>query len=295
MSWRMAISSRSILGRGGNPSGSGISPGASFWHGGDAHVAMIRVRRGNRGAGVIIDSGGLADSCLSFRAKGLLAYLQTLPRGHAIDIKELCSASLEGRAAIKTAIEELIDGGYVEPVEPADSAEAGVEADMAAVDRTARMEDLFGAQQARVIRPSSRMKGDERVGSRVEKDEMHRKIQRVIDHLNVLRERSWKWAQYTPLSAKHAKNVEHVSGRMRDGYSVEQLMLVLEYLAATDGGKEESRRYFNCVTPFNTKNFERNLAMALEWEARGRKTPGRKPPGTSRGKEYYLGSREGDG
>jgi len=108
----------------------------------------------------------------------------------------------------------------------------------------------------------------------------------------MLRERSWDWAQYTPLSARYAKNVEHIGGRLRDGYAEEDLILVLDYLAATDGGKEASRRYFNCVTPFNTKNFERNLAMAREWEARGRPTGARRRPGTSRGKAYYLGSRE---
>lgn len=124
---------------------------------------------------------------------------------------------------------------------------------------------------------------------------MRRSLQRIIDHLNRLRERSWDWAHYTPLSARYAKNVEHISGRLRDGYVEEDLILVLEYLAATDGGKEESRRYFNCATPFNTKNFESNLAMARDWKARGRGAAGRRAPGTSRGKEYYLGTAEEDG
>ena len=107
-----------------------------------------------------------------------------------------------------------------------------------------------------------------------------------------MRQCSWEWAQYTPLSAKYAKNVEHIRGRLRDGYDERDLVLVLEYLAATDGGKEESRRYFNCVTPFNTKNFERNLALARDWDAKKRPGGGRRRPGTSRGKEYYLGAKE---
>ncbi|MEN6368727.1 MAG: hypothetical protein ABFD77_03395, partial [Thermotogota bacterium] len=95
-------------------------------------------------------------------------------------------------------------------------------------------------------------------------------VERVIDRLNELRRHSWEWVRYTPLSAKHPKNVEHISGRLREGFSENDLLLVLEYLAVADGGKDASRRYFDCVTPFNTKNFERNLALAREWDARGR-------------------------
>ncbi len=106
------------------------------------------------------------------------------------------------------------------------------------------------------------------------RDESNSPAQRVIDQLNMLRKSAWDWARYTPLSAKYAKNVEHINGRLGDGYSESDLLLVLEYLAAVDGGNEDSRKYFDCVTPFNTKNFERNLTMAREWEARGR-PPGR--------------------
>jgi len=92
--------------------------------------------------------------------------------------------------------------------------------------------------------------------------------ERIINQLNNLRSKAWAWARYTPLTAKHAKNVEHINGRLSEEYSEEDLVLVLEYLACVDGGKEDSRKYFDCVTPFNTKNFERNLAMARECEAR---------------------------
>jgi uncharacterized phage protein (TIGR02220 family) len=255
---------------------------------------MIRIEGRGHGRGIIIDSKALEDPNLSFRAKGLLAYLQSLPRGCASDVKSLASVSLEKRAAIETALKELVDSGYVTRAEEARSGTADSDAGVRAVSRGALMDSLFGdlfSPGRTAERPTAQAK---RPAQASKKDEAKRRVQRIIDHLNMLRERSWDWAQYTPLSAKYAKNVEHINGRLGDGYGEEDLILVLDYLAATDGGKEESRRYFNCVTPFNTKNFERNLAMAREWEARGRRTPGRRAPGTSRGKAYYLGEEEAE-
>ncbi len=249
----------------------------------------IRIEGSQHGRGIIIDARALEDPNLSFRAKGLLAYLQSLSRGRTSDVRSLERVSLEKKAAIETALKELVDGGYVSRVEEAGEGATGPDGGVQAVSHGALMDSLFGELPRPGGKPPAREK---RPAATTKKDEAKRRVQRIIDHLNMLRERSWDWAQYTPLSARYAKNVEHIGGRLRDGYTEEDLILVLDYLAATDGGKEESRRYFNCVTPFNTKNFERNLAMAREWEARGRPAGVRRKPGTSRGKEYYLGAGE---
>ncbi len=232
----------------------------------------------------------LADPRLSFRAKGVLAHLLSLPRGSAVGMKGLTVAASEGKDAIGTALHELSVAGYCERVETVDDESAKAEAPPERENEPV-MESLFGQSFGPPVRmselPESRRFESE--------DAVETIVERIIGHLNGLRERSWDWAQYTPLSAKHAKNVEHISGRLKDGYAEEDLMLVLDFLASIDGGKEESRRYFNCVTPFNTKNFERNLALARDWGARGRPGQPETSPGTSRGKGYYLGEREGSG
>jgi uncharacterized phage protein (TIGR02220 family) len=250
---------------------------------------MIRVEGRQPGRGVIIDARALEDPNLSFRAKGLLSYLQTLPHNQTADVKSLERASLEKGAAIKTALKELADSGYVTSIDEPEGEAHDSDAGVRPVTHGALMDSLFGelAEHVRTVQ--------ERPRAETKNADAARRVQRIIDHLNMLRERSWRWAQYTPLSAKYAKNVEHINGRLRDGYTEEDLVLVLDYLAATDGGKEESRRYFNCVTPFNTKNFEGNLALARDWQARGRRTSNRRSPGTRRGKEYYLEAGEENG
>ena len=234
----------------------------------------------------------LADDRLSYRAKGIFAYLLSLPDGQAVDVKALAQRASEGRDAIGTALQELSAAGYCDRIETALVPEPPtVPKDEEIASNEPVMDSLFGESFAPPVRmtdrPELRPDGSEDATDGV--------VERVIEHLNRLRERHWDWAQYTPLSTKYAKNVEHIGGRLADGYVEQDLILVLDFLAATDGGKEDSRRYFNCVTPFNTKNFEANLAMARDWAARGRRTRGRKRPGTSRGKEYYLGKGEGSG
>jgi uncharacterized phage protein (TIGR02220 family) len=209
----------------------------------------------------------LADPRLSFRAKGLLAHMLSLSPGALADAKGLAKAASEGKEAINTALHELAVTGYCDRIEVVDEkAEQGNKEPDSEQGSAPMMDSLFGESFGPPVRMSELPEAQQEGSWGDEEDT----VQRIIDHLNLLREQSWEWAQYTPLSARYAKNVEHISGRLHDGYAEEDLILVLEYLAATDGGKEESRRYFNCVTPFNTKNFESNLTMAREWEARGR-------------------------
>ncbi len=197
----------------------------------------------------------LRDPRLSLRAKGLLAAL--LASGEReVDALALAGAGDRPRD-VDAALRQLEAAGYFART-PGGAGLAGTMRETSALP-------LLEARQA----PATAARRESPPG-----DEASRAAaERVLGRLNELRKASWTWARYTPLSARHAKNTEHMRGRLREGYGEGDLMLVLEYLAAVDGGKDESRRYFDSVTPFNTKNFERNLAMARDWDARGR------PPG----------------
>ncbi len=212
---------------------------------------------------LVIDRSMLEDPRLSFRAKGLLSYLLAHPGFDVSNKKLLTSVSLEGMDALNTALKELEEAGYFRKAQEAN--EDGSVQLIGVISPVSRI-PLLEAQSNELL-----------LGSESEEDlpteapsNSSTPAQRIIDQLNILRKSSWGWARYTPISAKYAKNVEHITGRLADGYEESDLILVLEYLASVDGGKEESRKYFDCVTPFNTKNFERNLTMAREWEARGR-------------------------
>lgn len=54
------------------------------------------------------------DGALSFRARGLLAYMLSHKRGWSFSVVKLAAQSTEGVAAVRTAIGELEDLGYLE-------------------------------------------------------------------------------------------------------------------------------------------------------------------------------------
>ena len=204
---------------------------------------------------VSLHRGFLDDPRLSLRAKGLLAVLLSR-RERTVDPVELIAAG-ERLADVEAALRHLEAAGYFVRA-----------AGQTGLAGTARETTTLPLLQS-VARP--RAAGREaHVVAPADADEIRRGAERVLARLNELRRSSWTWAKYTPLSARHAKNVEHIRGRLHEGYAETDLVLVLEYLAAVDGGKDESRKYFDSVTPFNTKNFERNVAMARDWDARGR-------------------------
>lgn len=214
---------------------------------------------------LVIDKSMLEDPRLSFRAKGLLAYLLAHPGIDVSNKKLLTSASLEGMDAVSTALKELEEAGYFRQIQEA--VEDGSVSTLGLVYPVSRIPVLEAqAYESSPVAQGSQPDNKKPSGKTVSISP----AQRIVDRLNELRKTAWDWARYTPISAKYAKNVEHINGRLADGYDESDLILVLEYLSSVDGGKEESRKYFDCVTPFNTKNFERNLTMAREWEARGR-------------------------
>jgi len=61
----------------------------------------------------LISLEALEDVGLSWKAKGLLSYLLSLPDNEKISTKKLTYASQEGRCSTMTAITELVAAGYI--------------------------------------------------------------------------------------------------------------------------------------------------------------------------------------
>lgn len=73
---------------------------------------IIRVQK-RENPFVMIDKTGLRDKNLSWKAKGLLAYLISLPDDWKIHERELATHSKDGRDSTRSAMKELIEHGYV--------------------------------------------------------------------------------------------------------------------------------------------------------------------------------------
>jgi len=61
----------------------------------------------------IIDNAWLRDPALSYRAKGVLAYVASHAAGHELTVEQIIGEGTEGREAVRTALRELEDAGYL--------------------------------------------------------------------------------------------------------------------------------------------------------------------------------------
>lgn len=73
---------------------------------------MTTIRVARRRRYVVVDQEAIGDARLSFRARGLLAYLLSKPDDWSIDSESLAAETVEGRDAIRSALRELENHGY---------------------------------------------------------------------------------------------------------------------------------------------------------------------------------------
>lgn len=76
-------------------------------------MTMFRKVKNKENPYVIINKRAMADDTLSWKAKGILAYLLSLPDDWKIYETELATHSSDGITCLKTGLKELIDRGYI--------------------------------------------------------------------------------------------------------------------------------------------------------------------------------------
>ena len=81
-------------------------------------MSMIRVKKDKNNPFVILNKGFLNNPNLSLKAKGLLAYLLSKPDDWQIYQSELALHFTDGKASLKTAMNELINAGYITRNQP---------------------------------------------------------------------------------------------------------------------------------------------------------------------------------
>lgn len=61
----------------------------------------------------VLDNTFLKDPKLSWKAKGLFAYILSLPENWKIHVSDLQKHAADGETSIRSALKELMDGGYI--------------------------------------------------------------------------------------------------------------------------------------------------------------------------------------
>jgi len=80
-------------------------------------MSIVRVKK-DPGDFFLMAKEPVEDSCLSWKAKGMLAYFMSKPNDWQIWVKDLTKRSTDGRDAVLSGLNELIDQGYATREQP---------------------------------------------------------------------------------------------------------------------------------------------------------------------------------
>jgi hypothetical protein len=76
-------------------------------------MPILRVKKEQRRSYVIMDTRPLSDPRLSWKAKGILAYLLGKPNDWTVRVRDLVKRSPDGDYAVQSGLDELMEFGYV--------------------------------------------------------------------------------------------------------------------------------------------------------------------------------------
>ena len=237
---------------------------------------------------VMVDKTLINDERLSFKAMGLLVYLIAKPASWRVCLKHLASTHRDGLDAVRSAMDELLACGYARRtlIRNEDGTLAGTETCISEVpfppeDDAADNTDAVLTDEGKSVDGSTdigKSNGSKERGSQEKKERnpllkgspgnpqttrpgqvgFNPHADQVLLHLNTLTNTTYKSTGFIP-------------ARLKDGYTIDDCILVLDWL------HEERRKYepdwvslyLDHSTPFRQANFDKYLQKARLWQANG--------------------------
>jgi len=252
---------------------------------------MPIIRRPRHEHYVRLDYDTIRDRRLSWKARGLLAYLLSLPDDWDISFQELMTQSPHDKAtALRSAFKELLATGYAAlqvvrntagtraagrryvvadaPLTPealADMQETctSATAEMQETSRSGLLNFSFSeAQETCTI-----TKQPEETNERQETNEPQRTKDPFVDLAkDVL-------AYLNQVTGRRYRDTEYILARLRRTGTVADCRLVIDWWQAVKVVENpDQARFFDNVTPFRPSHFDKYRAAAEEWHARGRRS-----------------------
>lgn len=215
---------------------------------------MTKITRRKNGYSVISNTA-LRDKRLSARAKGVYAYIMTLPEDWQIYKEELYTHFTEGRDALNKAIKELISIGYMETIQTKDKGKFGCNEYI--IKDTADGEPF--TEKPRTVTPmtenpqllnteelsTDKVITDNTPYSPPQNSEEDKIRKEVVNHLN-----DKIGTSYRPGSQNTKR---HISARIREGYSLEDFKSVIDFKVKEWVKDPKMRQYLRPETLFSAK------------------------------------------
>ncbi|OOE71716.1 conserved phage C-terminal domain-containing protein [Salinivibrio kushneri] len=244
-------------------------------------MSIVRAKRNQRFT--VIDNTVYADNQLSFQAMGLLSYLLSKPDHWKVSVEQLVKVTdgtekKTGKEGVYNILRELKKSGFVVTKKhasgkmtytvydtPSDAANSPDAANPDQAKTEKEKPDTANPNQAKpnqaeptlvstdtkqVLRSSKVKSASPSDDSLIERES---EVKQVIEHLNQRTHSKFQNCQ---------SNAKHISGRLSDGHSVEDLMLVIDHKTEEWGHDAKMAQYLRPSTLFRPSKFDGYLNLA---------------------------------
>jgi len=215
---------------------------------------------------VIIDKSALEDRRLSFRAKGLHAYLLSRPDNWVPNREHLATVSTEGIFAVRTVLKELEDAGYITREKERD--QHGHFEHVTTVYETCKSPLVDDPPAVDPPVDGIIINKERKIRKKKEKTIVSQTSEKLLVYLNDIlnREGVERFRSATPLPA-----------RLHEGLTEQDAKLIVEYKHAEWSGTDYEK-YIRPSTLFGVEKCPMYLALAKKWNAQGRPVLRKKTP-----------------
>lgn len=192
---------------------------------------ITRSKRRRSGGFTTIANELLQDETVSYKARGILSYLISLPDDWVVYQKELEKRSPDGRTSVESGLKELIEAGYMRRTRRREQGK------FAAYDYEFSEEKLFDDEIEEVEQPQKKQEKSASIPFEI-----------IIGYLNEKAEKNFK---HTTGSTRKS-----ISGRFSDGYGLDDFMHVIDVKVQEWKGTEMDK-FLSPETLFRPANFEK--------------------------------------
>lgn len=227
---------------------------------------MSKIRTHKKSNYTVMSNYHLQDQRLSFKAKGLLSVMLSLPKDWDYSINGIVKISKEEKTAVISTLNELKENGYVKVTKKmpneTESGRIEYEYDIYETPKQCTEEqksEIQDTEEQGIENLGLEIQGIEsdtqlNTKKQITKEQITKYIKDIVEYLNNVTHSHFK-----PTTKTTRK---YITARLKEGYTVNDFKLVIDKKNKDWGNDEKFNQYLTPSTLFNPTNFEKYLNAA---------------------------------
>lgn len=242
---------------------------------------MSKIRTHKKSNYTVMSNYHLQDQRLSFKAKGLLSVMLSLPKDWEYSINGIVKISKEEKAAVMSTLNELKEFGYVKVTKrlPNETKSGRIEYEYDIFETPMQCQEEQELDTQDTDNQNTEKQGIEKQDTenqytefqdtevqdtenptqlntkeQITKEQITKYIKDIVEYLNNVTHGHFK-----PTTKTTRK---YISARLREGYTIDDFKKVIDKKNKDWGKDEKMNQYLTPSTLFNPTNFEKYLSAA---------------------------------